>query len=287
MWIAILTTRTRLYHPNARLLEAASRKGCVARLLHPEAVFARTFDDEKEEDLPRVVVPRIGSTIEDHELAALFYLEQKGVPALNDFNSLVVARDKFLSLMKLASQGLSVPRTVLVQTEKEIPKAIEALGGLPVIAKGLRGRQGTGVEKVEDFAFARYLVSHPPFPLEGVLFQELLPQAAQGDIRTVVVMGKAIASMRRIPRKGEFRSNIHLRGMGEEFQPPGSWLGLAIRASEILGLKVAGVDMVEGPNGPIIIEVNTTPGFRELERVTGCDVAGAIIDAAMEVARKR
>ncbi|MGQ9857146.1 MAG: ATP-grasp domain-containing protein [Thermodesulfobacteriota bacterium] len=283
--IAIFTTRTRAYHPNGRLLESASRMGHLAFLLHPRSVLGATFTALPDGDLPQVVVPRIGSTMEDHELAALFHLERCGVPCLNGYRALVVARDKFLSLRELEAAGIPVPRTVMVQQEAQVRGAIKALGGFPVVAKGLRGRQGSTVTLVQDMGFARYLVSHPPFPIHGVLFQEFLPTAAQGDVRIVVVRQKVVASMRRLPRPGEFRANVHLRARGIPCQPPSSWVQMALKAASALGLDVAGVDMMEGPRGPVVLEVNTTPGFKELERVTGVDVAGEIVRGAVELAQ--
>lgn len=283
--IAILTTRNLRYHPNGRLVEAARKMGHQAFLLHPRSVLARTGRTISEAELPQVVVPRIGSTMEDHELAALFHLERSGIPSLNGFHALVVARDKFLSLRELDACGIPVPRTFMVQEQGQVEAAVRALGGFPVIAKGLRGRQGTTVERVEDVWFARYLAAHPPYPIPGVLLQEFLPGALHGDARIVVVRHRVVASMRRVPRRGEFRSNVHLRGKGRPWEPPTPWMEMAIQATCALKLEVAGVDMAEGSDGPLVLEVNTTPGFRELERVTGVDVASEIVRAAAELAR--
>lgn len=285
--IAILSTRDRRYHPNSRLLESASEMGHEAVLLHPRKVLPRIGTSGGEEKSFDVVIPRIGSTIEEHELAVLFHLQQKGIPCLNGFGALVVARDKFLSLRRLEAHNIPVPRSVMVLEPVQIPSAVKSLGGFPVVAKGLRGRQGTTVEKIQDQDFARYFAAHPPYPIQAVLLQEFLPTACLGDCRIVVVGGRVAAYMRRMPRKGEFRSNVHLHGRGVLWDPQAEWLDLAVRAAQVLQLQVAGVDMLEGPRGPLVVEVNTTPGFRELERVTGVDVASQIIKAAEELARER
>ncbi len=282
--IAILSTRGPRYHPNRRLLESAQKMGHEASLLHPRSVLPQAGMEPFMEKSPQVLIPRIGSTIEDHELAVLFHLEQKGIPSLNSFRALFVARDKFLSLRKLHAHNLPVPRSLMVQDPLQIPGAVEALGGFPVVAKGLRGRQGTTVEKIQDGDFARYVTAHPPYPIAGILLQEFLPTACLGDTRIVVVEDRVVACMQRVPRKGEFRSNVHLRARGRLWDPPAEWLGLALEAARVLELQVAGVDMLEGPRGPLILEVNTTPGFRELERVTGVDVASRIVKAAVRLA---
>jgi len=283
--IAILTTKGRVYHPNRRLLEASSKLGCEAFLLHPQKVLPSTHWGLAQGPVAHVVIPRIGSTIEDHELAVLFHLETSGVKALNSFRSLFVARDKFLSLRKLAASGIPVPRTILVQRPTQLRRLIGELGGPPVVAKGLRGRQGIGVELVGEESFARYMVDHPPFPAGAIVLQEFISKASLGDVRIVVVRGEPIGSMKRVPKRGEFRSNVHLRGMGEPWEPPMEWKELAVKATQALELDVAGVDMVWGNDGPLVLEVNTTPGFRELERVTRKDIAACIVGAALDLAR--
>lgn len=284
--IAILSTRDKRYHPNSRLLDSAHEMGHEPVLLHPRKVLPGIGTAPGKEKIFDVVVPRIGSTIEEHELAVLFHLQQEGIPCLNSFEALVVARDKFLSLKRLEAHNIPVPRSVMVQEPAQIPSAVKSLGGFPVVAKGLRGRQGTTVEKIQDQDFVRYFAAHPPYPIQAVLLQEFLPTACLGDSRIVVVGGRVAAYMKRMPREGEFRSNVHLHGRGMLWDPPGPWLDLAVRAARVLDLQVAGVDMLEGPKGPLVVEVNTTPGFRELERVTGVDVASQIITAAEELARK-
>ncbi len=283
--IAILTTKSRTYHPNKRLLEASSKLGCEAFLLHPQKVLASTHLALARGPLAHVVIPRIGSTIEDHELAVLFHLEASGVKALNSFRSLFVARDKFLSLRKLAASGIPVPRTILVQRPIQLRHLIGELGGPPIVAKGLRGRQGTGVELVTEESFARYMVDHPPFPAGAIVLQEYISQASFGDVRIVVVRGEPVGTMKRVPKRGEFRSNVHLRGKGQAWEPPMDWKELAVKATQALELDVAGVDMVWGNDGPLVLEVNTTPGFRELEKVTRNDIAACIVRAAVDLAR--
>jgi ribosomal protein S6--L-glutamate ligase len=289
--IGIVSTRSKRYHPNRRLLEAGRTLGHAPFLLAPRDVLPAALRESRSPgkggELPEVILPRIGSTIEDGELAAIFHLERSGIPAVNGFTALTVARDKFLSLRHLDAQGIPVPRTFLVTAPGQISRAVRRLGGFPVVMKAPRGRQGTEVYLVDERAFARYILEHPSHPTCGVLVQEYVPSAACGDVRVMIVAGEAVAAMRRIPKRGDFRSNAHLRGKGVPWEPDDEWVRLALRASAALGLQVAGVDLLEGTNGPLVLEVNTTPGFRELERVTRVDVAIEIIRHAVKVAGGR
>ena len=289
--IGIVSTRSKRYHPNRRLLEAGRALGHDPFLLPPRRVLPEALGGsvrvDRGEELPEVILPRIGSTIEDGELAAIFHLEQRGVPAVNGFAALSLARDKFLSLRQLDARGIPVPRTILVTEPGQIQRAVRTLGGFPVVMKAPRGRQGTEVYLVHEMGHARYILEHPPRPQCGVLVQEYIPSASSGDVRVVVVGGRAVGAMRRIPKPGEFRANAHLRGKGIPWEPKDEWLALSIRAAETLDLQVAGVDLLEGPDGPLVLEVNTTPGFKELERVTRVDVAKEIILHAVRIAGGR
>jgi ribosomal protein S6--L-glutamate ligase len=289
--IAVLTARSRQYHPNRRLLEAAQALGHQAYLLHPNEVQAEAGGRKRATTggarHPEVVLPRIGATIEESELAVVFHMECMGIPCINGFSALALARDKFLSLRRLDLAGLAVPRTFLVTESSQLITVIGKLGGFPVVIKALRGRQGTSVYRVEDMEFAQYMVDRPPRPGEGVLVQQYISTADEGDVRIVVVGGRAVAAMRRIPRKGDFRSNAHLRGKGVPWNPVPDWISMALKATDLLQLGVSGVDMMRGLDGPLILEVNTTPGFRELERVTGVDVAREIICHAVEIAKEK
>ncbi len=261
-------------------MEAARSLGHEPVLLHPMGVLAEAacpVGRAPVPGLPDVILPRIGSTIEDAELAVVLHLELLGIPMINGFHALALARDKFLSARLLDSAGIPVPQTLLVADVGQLPTAVDRLGGFPLVMKACRGRQGTGVFLVKEMSFARYILEQPPRPSEGVIVQRYLPEAASGDVRIVVVGQRPVASMRRVPRRGDFRSNVHLRGRGVPWDPSPEWVELALRATKTLGLQVSGVDMVRGGDGPLVLEVNTTPGFRELERVTGVDVGREMI----------
>lgn len=258
-------------------------------LLHPQGVLpeaARVGSSTPGPGLPEVVLPRIGSTIEDAELAVVLHLELSGVSMVNGFHALAVARDKFLSARILDSAGIPVPQTLLVAAAGQLPAAVDRLGGFPLVMKACRGRQGTAVFLVKEMAFARYILEQPPRPSEGVIIQRYLPEAASGDVRIVIVGERPVAFMRRVPRRGDFRSNVHLKGRGVPWDPSPEWIELALRATKTLGLQVSGVDMVSGEEGPLVLEVNTTPGFRELERVTGVDVGREMILLAARYLRE-
>lgn len=270
-------------------MEAARSLGHEPVLLHPQGVLAEAACGGARHrglGLPEVVLPRIGSTIEDVELAVVLHLELSGVSMVNGFHALAVARDKFLSAMLLDSAGIPVPQTLLVAATEQLPTAVDRLGGFPLVMKACRGRQGTAVFLVKEMSFARYILEQPPRPSEGVIMQRYLPEAASGDVRIVVVGERPVAFMRRVPRRGDFRSNVHLRGRGVPWDPSPEWIELALRATKTLGLQVSGVDMVMGRDGPLVLEVNTTPGFRELERVTGVDVGREMIQLAAQYLTK-
>jgi ribosomal protein S6--L-glutamate ligase len=291
MRIAIFSTRSARYHPNRRLLEAARSLGHSPVLLHPKAIMTTAAMGKAAlpdaQHLPDVLLPRIGSTIDDTELAAVFHMERLGIPVINGFHALVIARDKYLSLRHLDAAGIPVPRTFLVTAPERLASAIQGVGGFPVVIKASRGRQGTGVHLVHGMSFARYILDHPPRPGQGVLVQEYLPSAEDGDIRIIVVGGRPVAWMKRVPPRGEFRANVHLRGKGHPWSPLPDWVQMAAKATRTLGLEVAGVDLLERSHGPVVLEVNTNPGFREMERVTGLDVAEEIVRHATDVAKGR
>jgi ribosomal protein S6--L-glutamate ligase len=230
-----------------------------------------------------VVIPRIGATIDEVELAAVYHLERLGTPILNGFQRLSLARDKYLSLRLLSEHGIPVPKSCLIAHPSQLPEAVRFVGGYPLIMKTPRGRQGTDIYLVQEDSFARYLLARPPRPGLGLLVQEFLQEVeTEGDVRVIVLGGRPAAWMRRIPRKGEFRANVHLRGRGVPWNPTPVWLDVACQAVEVLGLSMAGVDLVSRQGDPMVLEVNTNPGFREMERVTGIDVARQIIEFAVQ-----
>jgi ribosomal protein S6--L-glutamate ligase len=237
-------------------------------------------------DLGAALVRR-GSGIEDLEITMVNQLEHTGVPVINGTYALLVSRDKYWSLRRLADQGVPVPRTVVLNDPKGVERAYKVTGDPPVILKVLRGMRGTGVMIADSKKSVRSILE--TFQSQGtrVLVQEYVAESQGTDTRVLVVGGKAVAAMRREAPIGEFRSNIHKGGKGYPVQPDARSRELAERAATIVGLDVAGVDLIETHDGPKVMEVNSSPGFDGLEKATGRDIARLILEHAVAVAEGR
>ena len=224
------------------------------------------------------VVPRIGHSITKHGVAVLRHLEQLEVWTANSSRGILQSRDKLHSSQILARNKISTPRTAYVRDMKDIERAIDAAGGLPVVVKVTQGTQGQGVFLRHTIHETRNLVQGLLMTGKAVLIQEYIAESHGTDIRALVVDGKVVASMRRKARGREFRSNYHLNGTVERVELPEEYAEVACRAARVLGLNVAGVDLLEGNNGPLVLEVNSSPGLEGIEKASGENVAGAIID---------
>ena len=288
MDIGILTTRNQQYHPNRRFIEAAHKMRHRALLIDPWKCHLVVGHNGgmityRGEDLPRldVVLPRIGATIEDYEMAVVKQLELLAIPLVNGYDSIAISRDKFSCLQVLASHGIRVPRSVVVTDCRNLVRLMRDLNGPPVIVKLLRGRQGTGVTLAESHQAVEFVLNNLSGFGDSALLQEFVGESKGRDVRALVVGGEIKASMVRESRGGDFRSNIHLRGVGAGIDLSEEYREVAIKSAKALGLDVAGVDMLESRDGPMVLEVNYSPGFRELEKVAQIDIAGAILNYAV------
>ena len=283
MNILILSRRER-YYSTRRLVEVSRRLGHSAKVINPLKYVLTT---RKSSENPDVVIPRIGNVAIEYSLAMVKDFELMGVPVLNNSDSIYLAKDKFVSLQVLKSNKVPVPETFMVRSKSLVKKAVKQLGGLPVVLKLLRGSQGIGVKLAQNitelinFAESTWTLDH------DFIVQKYYPESRGQDTRILVIGNNVIAGMRRYPRKGDFRSNIHQGGWSEKVNLPRSYQTLAKRAAKAIGLQIAGVDIIESKNGPLIIEVNASPGFEGLEKVTGQDIAKVIIDFACAMARNR
>jgi ribosomal protein S6--L-glutamate ligase len=224
------------------------------------------------------VVPRIGSSITFYGTAVLRQFEQMGVFTLNTSHSISVSRDKLRSLQVLSRHRIGLPDTVFVSQKENILPAIEQLGGAPVIIKLLEGTQGVGVILAETQRVAQAIVEAFQSTRQNVLIQKFVSESRGRDVRAVVIGGKVVAAMRRVATGDEFRSNVHRGGTTEAVDLPEEYETTAIHAAQILGLRVAGVDLLEAEDGPKVMEVNSSPGLEGIEQATGVDVAGAIVE---------
>lgn len=240
--------------------------------------------DGSAADRVDVGLPRIGAALPGQGVAVVSHLEAMGVPVVNRATAIRRARDKLLALQTLAASGILVPRTVLARRTGQFDDAIERVGGPPVVLKLLQGTQGVGVILAETRVAAASILDSLWGLRQDVLVQEYVAESAGRDVRALVVGGRIVAAMRRQARTGEWRSNIHRGGAGTRVELDSAYERAALTAAHAIGLDVAGVDLLEGRDGPLVIEVNASPGFEGLEQVCGLDAAGAILDHAERLA---
>ena len=234
-----------------------------------------------------VVIPRIGASITGYGLAVVEQLEMMGVPAVNRAQAIARSRDKLRCLQLLARSGLRIPRTVMARDASNVPRLVDEVGGLPAIVKLLRGTQGVGVMLASTLSELQGILDTFQGLGEDIVLQEFVAESRGQDLRALVVGGRVVGAMRRRARRGEFRSNLHRGGRGRPVTLEPAYVEAALRATSVVGLEVAGVDLLETRAGPTLLEVNSSPGFEGLERATGLDAAGAIVDRALALAEDR
>lgn len=283
MKIAILSRGPRLYSTK-RLREACRGRGHEARVLNP-----MDFSINVEEGYPDLlyknrklpscdaVIPRIGASITFFGSAVVRQFEQMGVCCLNSSLGIITSRDKLFSIQLLARHNVGIPQTLFVKKHDAILPGIEKLGGAPVVIKLLEGTQGIGVILADSNKVGEAIVETLQSRKQNVLIQKFVQESRGRDIRAIVVGSSVVAAMRRVAKGDEFRSNVHRGGRAEKIELDERYERTAIRAAQLMGLNVAGVDMLEGKRGPMIMEVNSSPGLEGIERATGIDVADVIV----------
>jgi len=235
---------------------------------------------------PDVILPRIGIAGTDYSIAVVHHFELMGVPVVNGHDSIARAKNKRGCLQQLAAQGMPVPDTLMSRYPRDLDRLMKLLGGPPVIMKLLRGTQGTGVVYAESKASVESMLETLWSLGEDILVQRFIAESKGRDIRVLVIDGRARAAMRRIGREGEFRSNIHRGGTGEAVKLSRAYERIALRAAAAVGLRIAGVDILESSSGPMVIEVNASPGFEGLEAATKQNIARMFLQAAVRGARR-
>jgi ribosomal protein S6--L-glutamate ligase len=224
------------------------------------------------------VIPRIGASVTFYGTAVLRQFEVMGVYPLNESVAITRARDKLRSLQLLARKGVGLPVTVFAHRTSNAEEVIKMVGGPPVIVKLLEGAQGLGVVLGETQRSAESIIQAFSRANVNILVQEFIREAGGEDIRCLVVGGKVVAAMKRKGREGEFRSNLHRGGSAECVKITAAEKTTALSAAKAMGLNVCGVDMLRSNHGPVVMEVNSSPGLEGVESATGVDVAGLIIE---------
>jgi ribosomal protein S6--L-glutamate ligase len=283
MKLAILSRSPRAYSTR-RLKEAATERGHECKVLDTLkfGIYLEhhkpwlTFRGKRLSSYD-AVVPRIGASITFYGTAVVRQFEQAGVFCLNGSAAISVSRDKLRSLQALARHDIGMPQTAYVRDKHDVLPAIETVGGAPVIVKLLEGTQGVGVILAESNKVAEAIVEAFAGLQQNVLIQKFVAESKGKDVRAFVVGDKVVAAMRRSAVGTEFRSNVHRGGTTQALELPEEYQRTAVHAAQIMGLKVAGVDMLEATDGPQVMEVNSSPGLEGIEGATGLDVAGEIV----------
>ena len=284
MKLAILSRNSKLYSTR-RLVEAARAQGHSVRVLDPLRCYMRIGSDGFEmryKGAPisgyAAVVPRIGASVTRYGCAVLRQFELMGSYTPNSAAAIARARDKLRCHQVLAAKGIGLPVTVFGDNPDDTGDLLAMLGPPPHVVKLNEGTQGNGVMLTEKLSASRAVVETLRGLYANFLVQEFVAEAEGADLRCLVVGDRVVAAMRRQAAEGEFRSNLHRGGEGSAAQASAEEQAVAVRSARALGLGVAGVDLIRSARGPLVLEVNSTPGLEGVESACAVDVAGAIID---------
>ena len=272
-------------HSTRRLSETALTAGHAAEILDPFGFYLHiggignrmTYHGKPAEDFD-VIVPRLSRTTAQYGEEVLAHFEWVGTPVVNRAKAIAAARHKFHSLRILAQHGLPIPPSLTVGSATFLEDAVAEIGNYPFILKPFYGTHGTGVMLLDTPTSLTSAVDALCDLHQDYVIQSFIAEAGGVDIRVLVVGGEAVAAMKRSAPPGEFRANIHKGASGEAIALTDVYTHLAIEAAAALELEIAGVDLLQTNDGPVVLEVNPSPGFEALELVTGTDIAGVIIE---------
>jgi ribosomal protein S6--L-glutamate ligase len=291
--VAILSCNASAYSTR-RLREACQRRGHRAIVLDTlrfsllvDAERPRLFYKNQPLSHYDAAIPRIGASITAFGCAVVRQLEQLQVSVLNRAHAIAAARDKLQSLQLLGGSGIGIPRTAFTRDRSSIGPAIEEAGGAPVVLKLIEGTQGVGVLLAESASVAEAIVQTLQLARQQVIIQKFVRESRGRDLRVLVVGDQVVAAVARVARGDEFRSNVHRGGRTVAITLDPVLEQTAVRATAVMGLEVAGVDMIESNHGPEVLEVNASPGLEGIEGATNVDVAGAIVARLERVHRAR
>ena len=284
MKLAILSTSPGCYSTR-RLFESARRRGHEVEVLNtlrfaidlqseePELLFGDRHLDDYD-----AILPRIGASITYFGTAVVRQFAQMDVYTPNTANGIANSRDKLRSLQILSRHDIGIPHTTFVRDQRDAAAAVQRVGGAPVIIKLLEGTQGIGVILADTNKVAEAIIETLQGVEQNVLVQKFVAESKGRDVRAVVVGDRVVAAMRRVATGEEYRSNVHRGGRTEPLQLDSVYERTAVRAAQIMGLRIAGVDMLEGADGPQVMEINSSPGLQGIEGATGLDIAGSFVD---------
>jgi ribosomal protein S6--L-glutamate ligase len=284
MRIAILSRDPTLYS-TGRLVQAAHARGHQVRVIDVLRCYMNIsssaqsihYKGEELRDFD-AVIPRIGASVTFYGTAVLRQFEMMGVYALNESVAIVRARDKLRSLQLLSRKGIGLPITGFAHAPDDIDDLIKMIGGAPLVIKLLEGTQGIGVVLADTEQAAKSLIEAFMGLRANILVQEYIREAEGADIRCFVIGDKVVAAIKRQAKPGEFRSNLHRGGSASLIRITPEERSTAVRAARIMGLTVAGVDILRAQRGPVVIEVNSSPGLEGIETTTHKDIAGMMIE---------
>ncbi len=295
MRIVILSRKPDLYSTK-RLLEAGKKLGhevfvidhTKCNLIMEKAKPAIRVGSEYIKDVD-LIIPRIGASVTVYGAAVIRQFDLMGVPSTLTSTALIRSRDKLRSLQILSKSGVGIPKSVFARHPKadDVKIMIAEAGGTPVILKLLEGTHGTGVIKADSISSAKSAVEAFSGIKKDIIVQEFIEEAKGKDIRAFVVDGEVVGAMERSGQGDEFRSNLHKGGVAKPIELTVKEKAVAVEAANLHGLTVAGVDMLMSSRGPLIIEVNSSPGLQGIERATGVDIAGKIIEVAEKKVNKK
>jgi ribosomal protein S6--L-glutamate ligase len=284
MKIAVLSRNAELYSTR-RLVDTAIARGHQVEVIDPTLCYMNINHNALSIHYRGAalegfdaVIPRIGASITFYGNAVLRQFEMMGVYCLNTADAISRARDKLNSMQLMARDGIGLPVTGFADKPGDIPDLIEMVGGAPLVIKLLEGTQGIGVVLAETRTAAESVIEAFMGLNANILVQQYISEAKGADIRCFVVGNKVVAAMKRQAKAGEFRSNLHRGGTATAVKLSSAERKTALQAAKCMGLAVAGVDILQSSDGPVVMEVNSSPGLEGIEAATSVDVAGAILD---------
>ena len=284
MKIAILATNPRLYS-HKRLISAGEEAGHEMQVINPLYCYMNVAASCPQihyrggEPLPHfdAVIPRIGASNTFYGTAVLRHLETMGIYTLNESIAIARSRDKFRSLQLLARKGLPMPLTSFAQSPDNTTDLIRMVGGAPLVIKLLEGTQGKGVVLADSHQSAVSIINAFKEMHANILVQEFIQESCGTDIRCLVIGDKVVAAIKRQAKEGEFRANVHQGGKALKVKLSPQERTIAVAAAKTMGLKVAGVDLLRSNHGPLVLEINSSPGLEGIEKATQVNIAGKII----------